>query len=71
MDNRSTLDIAVIRQVVSKVLDHLEEETGRVVELEDDYHGDNDQFAESIAVGAYVFAVTGPSGRWGCWGGEK
>lgn len=25
-------------------------------------------FAESIAVSAQVIAVTGPSGKWGCWG---
>ncbi|WP_416874340.1 hypothetical protein [Kitasatospora sp. SC0581] len=28
----------------------------------------DDDFAESIAVSANVIAVTGPSGRWGCWG---
>ncbi|MFE7527707.1 hypothetical protein ACFU7Y_18615 [Kitasatospora sp. NPDC057542] len=28
----------------------------------------NDDFAESIAISANVIAVTGPSGRWGCWG---
>ncbi|MEU3572165.1 hypothetical protein AB0E96_27625 [Kitasatospora sp. NPDC036755] len=40
---------------------------------EDDYWEEigftsDDDFAESIAVSAKVIAVTGPSGRWGCWG---
>ncbi|MGW4397890.1 hypothetical protein ACWEHA_21595 [Amycolatopsis nivea] len=28
----------------------------------------DDEFLDSIAVSADVVAVTGPSGRWGCWG---
>ncbi|MET9260618.1 hypothetical protein [Amycolatopsis sp. NPDC004079] len=40
---------------------------------EDDYwtaigHGSDDDFLDSIAVSADVIAVTGPSGKWGCWG---
>lgn len=40
---------------------------------EDDYwtaigHGSDDELLDSIAVSADVVAVTGPSGKWGCWG---
>ncbi|MFE3175376.1 hypothetical protein ACFXPA_38315 [Amycolatopsis sp. NPDC059090] len=31
-------------------------------------HASPDEFLDSIAVSADVIAVTGPSGRWGCWG---
>ncbi|UKD55933.1 hypothetical protein L3Q65_04235 [Amycolatopsis sp. FU40] len=31
-------------------------------------HESDDEFLDSIAVTADVIAVTGPSGKWGCWG---